>query len=245
MTRAVAAPPATSSTGSADSDGRVGSLTADDYPARPPADTGIVEPQAPMIRDRLKKLLKDRLGAGIARAETWAPEPTTGTGRPELPSGRRLERSVLATVDEIANATRRPGRLTLLHNWATWAPAVEADVPLLLELHLSWAQHVDFIGIGWELLSGSPALEDAALDVDAFHRDFGLTWRTLICQGTRDRLRDALHLRSELLPTTLLRDREGKIVFLQEGALDEQAIHELEAFIRQLTGVVDRPRAGF
>ncbi len=85
----------------------------------------------------------------------------------------------------------------------------------------------------------------AALEVDAFHLAFGLTWRSLICQGTRDRLREAFHMRSELIPQTTLRDRDGKIVYLQEGALDETAIHALEALIKGMTGVVDRPKVGF
>jgi len=198
-----------------------------------------------MLRDRLKKFLRERVGRPATASGTWAPEPTLGTGRPELPSGVRLERSVLATVDEVANATRRPGRLTLLHHWATWAPAVEADVPLLLELHLAWAQHVDFFGIGWELLSGRPELEPAALEVDAFHRAFGLTWRTLIVQGSRDALRERLHVRSEVLPQSFLHDPQGKIVYMQEGALDEGAMAEMEGLIRTLTGVADRPRVGF
>jgi hypothetical protein len=195
-----------------------------------------------MIRDRLKKLVKDRFGGLLRGQEGWAPEPTAGTGRETLPSGRKLERSVLATVDEVVNATTRPGRATLLHHWATWAPAVEGDIPLLLELHLSWAQHVDFIGVGWDLLSGGPDLETAALEVDAFHRDFGLTWRTIICQGTRDRLRDALHLRSEILPQTVLRDAAGKLLYQQEGALDEDAMLQMDHVIRAMTGVTDRPR---
>ncbi len=217
------------------------------YPAETVAGTGIGHLAAGlrMIRDRLKKLLKSRLGGMLPSPEVWAAEPTLGKGRPELPSGRKLERSVLATVDEIVHACNRPGRLTLIHHWATWAPAVEADVPLLVELHLGWAQHVDFIGISWELLSGSPDLETAAVDVDSFHLSFGLTWRSLICQGTRDRLREAFHIRSELLPQTVLRDRDGKIVYLQEGALDDGAMQALEALIRGLTGQVDRPRVGF
>ena len=205
-----------------------------------------------MLRDRLRQLrsaLRDRYHAGVSqgrdrlnRPESWAQEPTRGHGRAELPSGLVLERSALAGAAEILAAVRRPGRLVLVHHWATWAPAVEDDVPLLLELHLSWAQYVDFVGVGWELMVSNQSTEEAALSVDDFHRSFGLTWRTLIFQGRRGELREALRLRSELLPQTWLYDGEGKPVWLQEGALDERAWQELNGGITELTGVADHPR---
>lgn len=194
-----------------------------------------------MIRDRLRGL-RTRLRSALNSEKNWAPEPTAGLGRVELPDGLRLERSALAGPDELVAALRRPGRLVLQHHWATWAPAVEADVPVLLELHLAWAQYVDFVGVGWELLSGGASLREGALAVEEFHRSFGLTWRTLIAQGDRTRVREATGLRSEMLPQTWVRDGEGKVVYLQEGALDEQAFAEIEAVIRSLTGVADRPR---
>lgn len=198
-----------------------------------------------MIRDRLRQLLRRRVGAVFKGQEGWAPEPTAGLGHPRLSDGVVLERSALIGVEDLVAALRRPGRLTLVHHWATWAPAVEGDVPILLELHLSWAQYVDFIGVGWELMSGRQVLDEAALEVDAFHRDFGLTWRTLVVQGGRDALREAVQLRSEVLPQTWVRDRDGRVIYLQEGALDEDAGRQIEAAIRGATGVVDRPRPGF
>ncbi len=127
------------------------------------------------------------------------------------------------------------------HHWATWAPAVETDVPLLLELHLAWAQHVDFFGVGWELQLGGDTLTHA-LAVDEFHRSFGLTWRTLVVQGGRDQVRAATGLRSEILPQTWLRGGAGEVLYVQEGALDDDAFNQLEHAIRGATGVADRER---
>ncbi len=192
-----------------------------------------------MLRDRLRSL-RDRL-RGRSSQPAWAAEPTTGSGTVELPDGTRLERSALLPVVGLAQALHRPGRLTLQHHWATWAPAVEADVPLLLELHLAWAQHVDFFGVGWELQLGGH-LTEQALAVDEFHRSFGLTWRTLIVQGSRDKVREATGLRSEILPQTWLRAGDGSVLYLQEGALDDDAFVAIEHAIREATGVADRER---
>lgn len=192
-----------------------------------------------MLRDRLRSI-RDRL-KGRSSQPAWAPEPTDGTGTVELPGGTRLERSALLPVAALGAALRRPGRLTLQHHWATWAPAVEGDVPLLLELHLAWAQHVDFFGVGWELQLGGD-LATHALAVDEFHRSFGLTWRTLIVQGARDQVRAATGLRSEILPQTWLRGGGGELLYVQEGALDDDAFNQLEQAIRTATGVADRER---
>lgn len=197
-----------------------------------------------MIRDRLRAL-RARLREALSSQEGWAPEPTSGVGKKELAPGLELERSAVVDLPTLREAIHRPGRLVLTHHWATWAPAVEADIPILLELHLSWAQHVDFVGVGWELMSGKSPLAEAALAVDDFHRGFGLTWRTLIVQADRTALREALRVRTEMLPQTFLADRAGKVVWGQEGPLDEEAGARLEAVIRGLTGVVDRPRLGF
>jgi hypothetical protein len=208
-----------------------------------------------VIRDRLRRLgaqVRERLRDGVAqgrdrlnRPESWAPEPTRGLGRAELESGVVLERSALGDAAEVAAGTSRPGRLVLVHHWATWAPAVEQDVPLLLELHLSWAQYVDFIGVSWELMVKNQSTDEAALAVDDFHRAYGLTWRSLIATGRRGQLIEALRLRSELLPQTWLYDRDGQVVWLQEGALDEAAYHQIEGVISEITGVRDRARPAF
>lgn len=197
-----------------------------------------------MIRDRLRAL-RDRLRERKPSQGEWAPEPTLGLGTKELAPGLELERSALVDLQSLRHGLHRPGRLVLTHHWATWAPAVETDIPILLELHLSWAQHVDFIGVGWELMSGRTPVEEAALAVDDFHRSFGLTWRTLIVKADRTAMREALQVRTEMLPQTFLRDRQGQLAWGQEGALDEEAGLRLEAVIRGLTGVVDRPRVGF
>ena len=186
--------------------------------------------------------MRERLDGPANRRQVWAPEPTIGTGRVLLPDGTRLERSALVNLGELQNALRRPGRLVLQHHWASWAPAVADDLPILLELHLAWAQHVDVIGVGWEAMSGGASLRDAALEVDAFHRSYGLTWRTLVYEGDRLALRTALRIRSEILPQTMLCGPDGAVLYLQEGALDEDAGRELEAVISHHTGVVDRPR---
>lgn len=192
-----------------------------------------------MIRDRLRRI-RDRL---LPKPEPqWAPEPTAGLGDVSLPGGGALERSAFLGARDLPRALARPGRITLQHHWATWAPAVEADVPVLLELHLAWAQYVDFFGVGWELLSGGTPEAEAGLAVDDFHRSFGLTWRTFIVRGDRNRVREVTGLRSELLPQTWIRGGDGQVAWLQEGALDDASLAEMEATISRLTGVADRPR---
>jgi hypothetical protein len=198
-----------------------------------------------VIRDNLRRL-RARVRDAIAPPQTWAPEPTIGAGLTELPDGTRLERCALVTLDELLHATKRPGRLTLVHHWATWAPAVADDVPHLLELHLSWAQYVDFIGVGWELMSGGDDVREAGLAVDDFHRSFGLTWRTLLYRGNRGKMREAVGLHSEILPQTIVRNGQGELVYRNEGALDDLAYRQLDDVFKELTGSPDdrRPLTG-
>jgi hypothetical protein len=111
-----------------------------------------------------------------------------------------------------------------------------------LELHLAWAQYVDFCGVGWERMSGGANVTEAGLEVDEFHRAYGLTWRTLVVNGARDRLREVTGLQSEILPQTWIRDARGQVAFIQEGALEERSLEDMERVVRGLTGVADRPR---
>lgn len=192
-----------------------------------------------MLRARLRALGAKLFGRANTEQQ-WAPEPTRGLGSTALPTGVHLERSAFLPVAELARAVARP-RITLQHHWCTWVGGAEGDVPLLLELHLAWAQYVDFIGVSWELTDGA-GLTEAGLAVDAFHRDFGLTWRSLIVQGSRDAIRASLRLPSEILPQTWVRDATGAVLYIQEGALDDRAAAEIEAVIRAATGVAERPR---
>lgn len=160
-----------------------------------------------------------------ASAPVWAPEPTAGRGRAALDDGTPLERVArVAVVDVAPLLVPTDRRLRLVHHWAAARPDSADALPYLRDLHLGWAQSVDFVGVCWDVALGAPAAS-AARAADAWHRDYGLTWRSVVVEGDASALAAAA---PASLPSVVLHDRDGVVVFDHTGAMGDEAGRALE-----------------
>ncbi len=163
-----------------------------------------------------------------ASAPVWAPEPTAGRGRAALDDGTPLERVArVAVVDVAPLLVPTDRRLRLVHHWAAARPDSADALPYLRDLHLGWAQSVDFVGVCWDVALGAPAAS-AARAADAWHRDYGLTWRSVVVEGDASALAAAA---PASLPSVVLHDRDGVVVFDHTGAMGDEAGRALEAVV--------------
>lgn len=152
---------------------------------------------------RLRRRLRPDAPSGAA-SDTTAGHTTAHTelGSARLPDGTVLERCVLASAADLRSSLA-PGRDRLLFVYRAADPASAHDLHELRELHLYYSKHADLVSIAADLQPGSPAAA-AGLAVDAFHRDHGLTWQSLLYDGAAGPLHDLLGLDPGLPQVSLL-----------------------------------------
>lgn len=119
----------------------------------------------------------------------------------------------------------------LLIHWASSASACIDDLPDLRELHLFWAHHVDFIAVAWEMATSSVTPGQAAAAVDAWHRDYGLTWRSLVPERAAGSPGDMLE--QPTLPQVILRDADDVVLFHRVGPLEPDDRARLALLLRE------------
>jgi thiol-disulfide isomerase/thioredoxin len=104
------------------------------------------------------------------------------------------------------------GRIVLVNFWATWCPPCREETPDLVRLYARYRQHgVEFAGITTD--------EDPASVVPRFLAQYGVTWPILVPPPEA-----ALTQAVEVLPTTFLIDRNGRIARTWTGAVREKAL---------------------
>lgn len=114
------------------------------------------------------------------------------------------------------------GKVTLVNFWATWCSPCRAEIPDLLRLQARYRDHLRIVGISADEGDVAPVKNFAA----ALRMDFPIVMLTPALDG----LFGGVHG----LPTTLLVDREGRIVKRHIGAIDARTV-ELE--VRVLAGL--------
>lgn len=126
--------------------------------------------------------LLDRLRARFRRP-TFATDPSrTEMSTERLADGTVLERCIVVDGAGLQRALSAPGRTRLVFQYRATDPASAHDLHELRELHLYYSAHFDLVSVAWDLaLDGD--LPRAGAAVDAFHRDHGLTWQSLLVQG--------------------------------------------------------------
>ena len=179
-------------------------------------------------RQRLLKRLRRRLGASPT-----APEASAEPGITRLPDGTLLERCLWVTGDELLVLTKNRAHPQLFIHWSTSAEGCADDLPDLRELHLFWAHHVDFIAVAWEMSTTSATPTQAATAVDAWHRDYGLTWRSLLVDGTAGSPASLLNLSEPTLPQVILCDATGAVLFHRIGPLQPDDRARLALLLRE------------
>ncbi|MDG1483375.1 MAG: hypothetical protein P8R54_27540 [Myxococcota bacterium] len=178
------------------------------------------------ILHRLRRTLRGAAPPEPAPADT---EPGTTL----LPDGTLLERARYVTAEDLQLLTQHRSHPQLFIHWSSAEPACADDLPTLRELHLFWAHHVDFIAIAWELSTTTVPLQQAAAAVDAWHRDYGLTWRSLLVARSAGSPGELLSLSAATLPQVILVDAAGAVLFHRVGPLQDADRARLGLLLRE------------
>lgn len=169
-------------------------------------------------------------GAGWIWASLATPGSTTA-GRVPLPREGflapdfRLETTSGETV-ELADLRGHP---VLINLWATWCPPCRAEMPAIQRVHQEYS------GQGLQVLAVNATNQDDASRIEAFARDYQLTFPILLDRDgrvTRD-------YQMRALPTTFFIDREGVIQEVVVGGPISEAL--LRIRVEKLLFAQERP----
>lgn len=107
------------------------------------------------------------------------------------------------------------GKYVLLNFWAIWCPPCRAEMPDLDKFYQ--ANKADFVVLGVEL-------GDKKADVQKFMANGKYTYPILL--DTKQQVSNTYKVTA--IPTTLVLDRAGKIVYSTKGALNQQALENIK-----------------
>lgn len=165
-------------------------------------------------------------GKGAATGTSSSPDPSAGTGAETTATGFEvgslLPPYAATNVDgsKFDLATRRD-KVVLLNLWATWCGPCRYEIPELQSIHDKYAAR-GFEVIGVSVDEGSPE------PVKAFIDERKMTYpQVLDPEGQLATL-----LQTSVLPTSVLLDRSGRIVWKKFGAIEANDA-ELEAAIQK------------
>jgi len=134
-----------------------------------------------------------------------SPGPTSK----DLASGKPAPNFILKTLDgkEVSLNDYR-GKVVLINFWASWCPPCREEMPLFRKVYENYKDK------GFELLAISiDASQEAVI---RFVKDYGLSFPVLLDDGRVSNL-----YRVQGLPTSILVDREGRIVKVRLGEYKE------------------------
>jgi len=154
-------------------------------------------------------------------------------GTTRLADGTILERCVWVDGQALAGLTNGRNHPRLFIHWSTTEPDCIHDLPDLRELHLFWAHHVDFLAICWDQTTTEVSPSKTATAVDAWHRDYGLTWRSLIPDRSAGDPTALFALADDTLPQVILYDAEENLLFHRVGPLDDHDRARLALLLRE------------
>lgn len=133
------------------------------------------------------------------------------------PEPKQATRTTLKTLGGESTDLSRiaKGRVTLVALWATWCDACKREIPALRRLDAHTKARGDSAVV-------AVAVGDTKEDVASFAKEHGLAYEQLVDEDYA--LADLLGERR--VPTTLVLDREGRIVY-RGSALDGDALAAL------------------
>jgi hypothetical protein len=145
------------------------------------------------------------------------------SGRVDMPQGgaRSLD---LAGV----RALLEPGALPIIeHHWATWCDACLEDLPRIEELHVRLAGRARVVGVSWERFADARLAAEVVGHVEQFQHAHGLTFVNAIFDGGHDALIRGLSLPVDTIPITRVVDRDGGVLRVFHGPLDDADVRQL------------------
>jgi len=170
------------------------------------------------------------------------PDPLAPVGVTPVPScdlrGRQLVNFALAGRDGQPWEYRRdrlPGtRVMLLDFWGTWCPPCRATIKTHLNRLHDWyaRQGLEIVGIAYE---NEPSFAAQVRTVDAGVRELGIKYRVLMGSGSTCPV--SLDFGVKRLPTLVLLNDKGQIVWTKEGMPTDAEFEQLKVIIRQELGI--------
>jgi len=152
---------------------------------------------------------------------------STGLIKPKIESNERVGQpfdfqAQFQTFDgQRVRLEDHEGKILLVNLWASWCGPCRAEMPHLSDLYSSLSDRDDIvflmIGLDNDFEKGKNFIENKNWSFKTVHASFGLN----------------PSLRSESIPTTLVVNKKGEIVFYQEG-MSNFNTKEFEDFLRNL-----------
>lgn len=155
-------------------------------------------------------------------APTLTPSLPTATAPGPLPmvEPRPQRGVVLVDVATLLAAVSPRGRPVLVHHWASWDTTATADLPLLVALS---GGGVDIVGVAWDEFAPAPLGRIAGMaqrparwaggaQVEAWVRQVGIDWPTLVFDGEPEALFEALRLADRWVPQLTLYGADGAVL---------------------------------
>lgn len=181
-------------------------------------------------------------GSGANFGTPEGPAPEVPVGPISVPScllvGRRLSNFALYDLDgrvwQYARDRDRRSRLVLLDFWSSSCGPCLASIPQLREFQRHYEPHgLQIVGIACERDKGSKASEN----VRSARGRYNINYTTLLAGGGSGMCPVQAQFEVSLLPTMVLLDETGTIIWRKVGAFDPQSRDELDFLIRKKLSV--------
>ncbi len=169
------------------------------------------EPEGPIPSERIGEAQREE---GLTRVETKPEDKVSARFFEEMGVVQMEPVAVPADVT-LPDLNGRPvslsdlkGKILFVNFWATWCPPCREEMPSMEKLHTRLKQK-DFVMVAIDM-------QEPASKVDAFFKEFKLTFMTLLDSDGEVGL--LFGIRS--IPTTLILDKNGMVIGVAAGARD-------------------------
>jgi cytochrome c biogenesis protein CcmG/thiol:disulfide interchange protein DsbE len=117
---------------------------------------------------------------------------------------------------------QQKGKVVLVNFWATWCPPCRIETPALVQLHSKYAAQ------GF-MVAGITMDDDPREVVPEFVRKYAITYPILVPAAQSPMLNNV-----EVLPTSLLIDRSGRVARTYRGMVTERALRaDIESLLAE------------
>jgi len=141
----------------------------------------------------------------------------------EPPSAR------LVGVGDLSAALKPRGRPLVVHHWATWCEPCAEELPRIEALARALGDTADVVGLSWELFDSPEPPGQALGTVDAYAAGLGLSWPTLVFDGTPESLFSTLELDFQQIPQTRVLAPDGTCLEELQRPLEDADVSQLAA----------------